>query len=331
MAAINDIPICTALAAVREDAHLRVYETDVDGGIREVQYEGRWMGGQQNNAIAKGKVGTPIAATSIGLQHIRVYYVTQNNCLGEAAYDSGSGWYDGNLTAQQFNVAPESSVAAVLLGGQTTLRVYGQLPDNTIQEWVCKLQPIRLPQAIPDLTFLDTGEHGWTLGSNLGHALPGTQIAATTWGNNPVHIRYAYLLFSHTYTNTQRSVYAQDTSLNVFEKTWDGQGWHTGGLRFSNPIPRAALAVTSWGGDDGLGIRLYYGAPGNVVREKAWDGGGGWYDGGFEQACIPASNIAAIPLGILRVYLQTGTEDTAVTEYMWSNGWQVGYRALPPA
>lgn len=298
MAAINDILIRTALAAVREDDHLRVYETDVQGGIREVQYDGQWTGGEPRNMIARGKIGTPVAATSIGLQHIRVYYVTPDNCLGEAAYDSGSGWYDGNLSAQKFDVAPESSVAAVFLGGQTTLRVYGQLPDNTIQEWVY------------------TGEHGWTGGSNLGPALPGTQIAATTWGNSPLHIR----------------VYAQDTSLNVFEKTWDGRGWHTGGLGFSNPIPRAALAVTSWGGDgEQLGIRLYYGAPDNVIREKAWDGGGGWYDGGFEAACIPASNVAAIPLGILRVYLQNGTEDTAVTEYMWSDGWRVGYPALPPA
>jgi hypothetical protein len=331
MAAINDILIRTALAAVREDDHLRVYETDVQGGIREVQYDGQWTGGEPRNMIARGKIGTPVAATSIGLQHIRVYYVTPDNCLGEAAYDSGSGWYDGNLSAQKFDVAPESSVAAVFLGGQTTLRVYGQLPDNTIQEWVCKLQPTPLLQA-SDLNFLDTGEHGWTGGSNLGPALPGTQIAATTWGNSPLHIRYAYLLFSHTSTDTRHSVYAQDTSLNVFEKTWDGRGWHTGGLGFSNPIPRAALAVTSWGGDgEQLGIRLYYGAPDNVIREKAWDGGGGWYDGGFEAACIPASNVAAIPLGILRVYLQNGTEDTAVTEYMWSDGWRVGYPALPPA
>jgi hypothetical protein len=297
MAAINDILIRTALAAVRKDSHLRVYQTAVDGGIREVQYEGKWMGGEARNVIATGKIGTPVAATSIGFQHIRVYYVTPDNHLGEAAYDSGSGWYNGNLSSQKFAVAPYSSVAAIFLGGQTILRVYGQLHDNTIQEWVYG------------------GGSGWTVGSNLGPALPGTQIAATTWGNDPFHLR----------------VYAQDANLNVFEKTWDGHGWHTGGLSFPTKIPRAALGVTSWGEGGSLGIRLYYGAPGNVVKEKAWDGSGGWYDGGFEEECIPASNVAAIPLDVLRVYLQNGTKDTAVTEYMWSNGWRVGHAALPPA
>ena len=117
----------------------------------------------------------------------------------------------------------------------------------------------------------------------------------------------------------------------MIEKTWDGHGWSTGGLHFANKITRAALGVTSWGEGGSLGIRLYYGAPGNVIKEKAWDGSGGWYDGGFQQACIPASNVAAIPLDVLRVYIQNGTKDTAVTEYMWSGGWSVGQAALPPA
>ncbi|KAK4118852.1 fungal fucose-specific lectin [Parathielavia appendiculata] len=296
MAAINDILIPCALAAVRKDNQLRVYETAVDGGIREVQYEGQWMGGEPGNVIATGKVGTPIAATNIGFEHIRVYYVTPDNRLGEAAYDAGAGWYDGNLTDQEFDVAPYSSVAAIFLGGKTILRVYGQLSDNTIQEWVWD-------------------GSGWTKGSNLGPALPGTQIAATTWGKDPYHLR----------------VYAQDANLNIFEKTWDGAGWHTGQLHFRTQVPQAALGVTSWGEGGSLGIRLYYGAEDNVIKEKAWDGSGGWYDGAFEEACLPGSNVAAIPLDILRVYLQNGTDGAAVTEFMWSDGWSVGYAALPPA
>jgi hypothetical protein len=137
MAAINEILIRTSLAAVRKEAHLRIYQTDVNGGIREVQYEGKWMGGEPRNVIATGKIGTPVAATNIGFQHIRVYYVTPENHLGEAAYDSGKGWYNGGLSSMKFGVAPYSSVAAIFLGGETVLRVYGQLPDNTIQEWVC--------------------------------------------------------------------------------------------------------------------------------------------------------------------------------------------------
>ena len=55
-------------------------------------------------------------------------------------------------------------------------------------------------------------------------------------------------------------------------------------------------------------------------------------DGGFVESSIPASNIAAIPLDVLRVFLQNGTVGTAVTELAWgSNGWEVGKAALPPA
>lgn len=199
MSAINEILIRTAVAAVRKDAHLRVYETAVDGGIREVQYEGKWTGGEARNVIAKGKIGTPVAATSLGLDHIRVYYVTPENHLGEAAYDSGKGWYNGDLSSKKFNVAPYSSVSAVYLGGQSILRVYGQLTNNTIQEWVCTLQTHPLSRqtgeqrvlTFPSLKLGDSGNSGWTVGSNLGPALPGTQLAATTWGKNPYHIRYA--------------------------------------------------------------------------------------------------------------------------------------------
>ncbi|KAK4169691.1 fucose-specific lectin [Cladorrhinum sp. PSN259] len=295
MAAINEIQVRSGVAAVRKDSHLRIYETAVDGGIREVQYEGSWGGGTSRNVIATGKIGTPVAATSLGLEHIRVYYVTADNKLGEAAYDSGKGWYNGDLTKANFSVAPYSSVAAVYLRHESVLRVYAQHTDDTIQEYCWDGK-------------------GWTKGTNLGQALPGTQIAATTWGTKDLHIR----------------VYAQDADLNIFEKAWDG-GWSTGQLRFANKVTRAALGVTSWGEGSSLGIRLYYGAPGDLIKEKAWDGSGNWYDGGFSQPCIPASSVAAIPLDVLRVYIQNGTKNTAFTEYAWNGGWVVGHSALPPA
>ncbi len=137
MAAINDISIRTALAAVNQDSHLRIYETTVDGAIREVQFEGSWTGGTSSNVIATGKIGTPVAATSLGLDHIRVYYISADNKLGEAAFDTGKGWSSGGLTSSSIAVAPYSSVSAVYLGGQNILRVYGQLPNNSIQEWCC--------------------------------------------------------------------------------------------------------------------------------------------------------------------------------------------------
>jgi len=300
MSAIDQISLRTAVAAVAKDTHIRVYETAVDGGIREAQHDNTWTGGTANNIIATGKIGTPVAATSLALDHIRVYYVGTDNNLKEAAYDSGKGWYNGNLSSARFSVAPYSSVAAVYLGGRSVLRVYGQVQNNTIQEWC----------------WNDDGK-GWVTGSNLGPALPGSQIAATSWGTSTIHIR----------------VYAQGTNLNVFEKCWDGNGWYTGALSFPNSVVRAALGVTSWGDSGtGLGIRVYYGAAGDVIKEKCWDGNGGWYDGAFSQACVPASNVAAIPLGVLRVYVQKGSNNTAVTEFAWTgSAWTVGNPALPPA
>ncbi|KAK5658021.1 hypothetical protein OQA88_2575 [Cercophora sp. LCS_1] len=294
---VNEISIRTAVAGIRENTRLRVYVTAVDGGIREIQFEDStgWTGGTSHNVIAKGKIGTPIAATSLGLRNIRVYYITTGNHLGEAAWD-GEGWYNGVLSKRSYDVAPYSSVSAVFLGGTTNLRVYAQLTNDTIQEWTC-----------------DSG-NGWQVGTNLGPALPGTQIAATTWATDTIHIR----------------VYAQAQNLDIFEECWDGSGWYTGGLSFHSPVMRAALAVTLRDGEKLVPrIRLYYGAPNNVIKETCSDGNG-WYDGDFIQNSIPASNVAA--LDGQRVYLQNGTGYTAVTEYVWgSRGWQLGKAALPPA
>jgi hypothetical protein len=190
----------------------------------------------------------------------------------------------------------------------------------------------------------DNNGKGWTTGTNFGAALPGTSIAATSWGNGSPHhyIRYGESIlalqtsFLPSFHNLSRSLtalrlYYQDTSLNIIEKAWDGTGWYTGGLHFSNGVTRTTLGVTSWSeGSSVKGIRLYYSAPSNIIKEKAWDGNG-WYDGGFSQPSIPASNVAALPLPVLRVYLQNGTQGTAVTEFAWNGGWVVGHTALPPA
>jgi len=138
MSAINEISIRTAVAAVRKDSHIRVYQTAVDGGIREVQYDGSWTGGTSRNVIATGKIGTPVTATSQGLDHIRVYYIGTDNKLKEECFDVGKGWYNGSLSSAGFAVAPYSGVAAVYLGDSGLLRIYSQSPDNTIQEWCCK-------------------------------------------------------------------------------------------------------------------------------------------------------------------------------------------------
>lgn len=298
-ASINEIAIRTSVAAINKGTSLRVYETDIEGKIRETQYEGKWTGGTSANAIGHGKIGTPVAATSLGLSSIRVYFIGPDNKVHESCYDSGRSWYDGDLTKAGFAVAPYSGIAGVFIDSHSTLRVYGQLANNTIQEWC----------------WNNDGK-AWHTGTNLGAALPGTSIAATSWGNGSPHfIR----------------VYFQDTSLNIIEKAWDGKGWYNGGLHFTNDVTRTTLGVTSWThGNTSPAIRLYYSAPSNIIKEKAWDGSG-WYDGNFAQPSLPASNVAAIPEPVLRVYIQNGTQDTAVTEFAWNHGWVTGKDALPPA
>ncbi|EFY86619.1 hypothetical protein MAC_07308 [Metarhizium acridum CQMa 102] len=275
-AEINDIAMRASVAAVSKGSSIRVYESD-------------------------GKIGSPVAATSLGLDFIRVYYIGEDNKAREICYDKhGRHWYNGALN-DRFRLAPYSGLAAIYLEApddQKLIRIYGQLEDdNTIQEWC-----------------YDT-KHGWTLGSNIGDAVPGSSIAATTWAQSPHQIR----------------VYVQDANLNIIEKAYDGSRWHTGGLHIKDATPRAAVGVTSWTEHGNVSIRLYYGSPGNVIKEKAWDHGKGWYDGDFSQGSVPASHVAATPKPTLRVYIQNGTKYTAVTEFAWEGRWDVGQQALPPA
>ncbi|KAL2128753.1 hypothetical protein VTI74DRAFT_8688 [Chaetomium olivicolor] len=297
MSTINDISIRTPLAAVANGAHIRVYQLAVDGGVRETLYEGGWTGGQAENTIGTVRLNSPLAATALALDHIRVYGIDNDSTLKEFAYDADQGWYLGGLTGQ-FSVAPYSAVAAVFLANKTKLRVYAQLPDNTIQEY-------------------SWDGNGWYKDQNLGQALPGTSIAATSWGESEDSISIR--------------VYFQDTDKNVIEKGHDpnSSGWYTGYLSFKNDVTRASLAAVSWGGPH---VRLYYTAPDGCIREKV--SGGHWSDGQFVQPALPASSVAAITIGgpQLRIYLQNGTDNTAVTEFIPSgDGGVVGYQALPPA
>jgi hypothetical protein len=122
-------------------------------------------------------------------------------------------------------------------------------------------------------------------------------------------------------------VYFQTVNLHVVEQCFDGEGWVQGGGGFENVLPRASMAVTSWG--DGV-IRIYYTTHGNIITERCWDGYG-WNNGGFREGCMPGSKIAVTPAPVLRVYFQQGNMTSAVTEWMYNNGWGVGNSTLPPA
>ncbi len=146
----------SAIAAVNSGDHLRVYTQDVQGNIRESSYEGKWSNGTIKNVIAKGKIGSPIAACSKALNEVgvpvrvryfclenlnhaqvRVYYVSVDNKLREHCYSANKGWYAGDLNSSNVAVAPYSKVAACFLavGSDLELRVYCQSHDNSIQEY----------------------------------------------------------------------------------------------------------------------------------------------------------------------------------------------------
>jgi len=63
------------------------------------------------------------------------------------------GQYNGDLSRADFSVAPYSGISAVFLGGHSILRVYGQLPNDTIQEWCCA-SPASSPFTLARLVML---------------------------------------------------------------------------------------------------------------------------------------------------------------------------------
>ncbi|PHH81016.1 hypothetical protein CDD80_4320 [Ophiocordyceps camponoti-rufipedis] len=300
MTIYDEIAYRTQLAAVNKGSNIRLYVVDVDGGIREIVYDGKWSGGTSSNVITRGKVDTPLAATSLDLDHIRLFYVGADNKGKEYGLDKWGKWHQGGFSNSGFKLASFSGgIAAICLGGNRyKLRVFAQLEDESIQEFSCKsTRSLR----------------SWQRGVNLGHAIQGTAIAATTWGTSPTHMR----------------VYFQDQDSHIVEKAWDGS-WSTGGLRIVDQPPRASLAVTSWIEGDNPSIRLLYSSSITTIKEKAF-GENGWYDGGFEQDGVPGSNVAVLPMPTMRVYLQSGAFGTGVTEYALEDKWNASQEALPPS
>ncbi|OBT70265.1 hypothetical protein VE03_00307 [Pseudogymnoascus sp. 23342-1-I1] len=301
----SDIILNTAIAAVNNNDHLRVYTQDTKGGIRESLYEGKWQNGNGGNTIVTAKPNSPIAATSKELNEIRVYTLSTDNVLTETAYSANRGWYTGDLGTKKFVVAPHSKIAATFLatGSSLQLRVYAQLPDNTIQEY-----------------GYDSPSSGWVKQTNLGIAVAGSSIATTSFNFSSISIR----------------TYIQTPTLSLAEHAYDSpKGWYTGALNAAAP-PLATIAATSFPlSASKIALRVYHTAADKTLVERAYDGDG-WYAGAFVQRTVEESRAAVVAWGggggtQLRVYLQNGTQGTAVSEWVWSGAWVKGAVALPPA
>ncbi|OBT90746.1 hypothetical protein VE02_00672 [Pseudogymnoascus sp. 03VT05] len=180
------------------------------------------------------------------------------------------------------------------------LRVYAQLPDNTIQEY-----------------GYDSSSTGWVKQTNLGTAVAGSSIATTSFNISSLSIR------------TNPHPLPRRTRLRHPQRVvhWRLQP----PLR---PPPRASIAVTSYPSSSGISLRVYHAAAGNTLLERAYDGDG-WYAGGFVQRTVPGTQAAVISWTTegtqLRVYFQNGTQVSGVSEWVWSGGWVRGVEAIPPA
>ncbi|KAK4222663.1 fungal fucose-specific lectin-domain-containing protein [Podospora fimiseda] len=285
-------------------------------------------------AADEGKLGESIVLITNSVAGLRAQMsvVMQNktNIKGIVAYESYGFVYPDNINVTEV----KGGFGPVVVGVEEFKKltrvkiqfVWGDNRDEEKDDWLIQCRKvvklINMYGGNAEILHLAKEEGGFLRGS--------THSPMADLDNQKV----AGLLSEWLREKGMDGVYAQNQNLNIFEKVWDGEGpWYTGGLNFSNKVTRTALGVTSWGDGGSLGIRLYYGTPGNLIKEKAWDGSrGGWYDGGFSQPSIPALSVAAIPLDVLRVYLQNGTQNTAFTEFAWTNsGWTVGKAALPPA
>ncbi|KUJ07134.1 fungal fucose-specific lectin [Mollisia scopiformis] len=298
--AVNQISFRTPLGAVNNGSSIRVYSQAVDSGIRESAYEGVWTGGK--NPLVTAKLNSPIAATSVGLTNISVYYLLPDNTLGEQCYDQGKGWYNGALTGAKFPVAAYTSIAACYLPGSGTdarIRVYAQVEDNTIQEF-----------------GIDNPNKGWFKMTNLGAALPGAGIATCAYAlkNSAISIR----------------TYTQDNNLTLVEHAYDtGKGWFMGSFSVPDAVTRASIAVYAFNTgatSSNVSLRVYYSGKDGLMLEKGFDGL--WYQGAFSVPSIPGSAVGCIQA---RIYRQNGTDVSAVSEWMWTGKWIAGQAALPPA
>ncbi|KAI1409910.1 kinase-like domain-containing protein [Hypoxylon sp. FL1857] len=178
----NPIEKHTYIAAVGWSSERRLYFQGTDGGIRQAtrkQYDSAWEGGRVEDAIAKGKLCTPIAATawqqSGGHRQpmIRVYYLDENNFIRERAWDPILQWTDGALNECNIKAASFSELAVTSWGDGNIILCY-QDDDRTIRilhgwaprsEWrrgsTLKIAPVGSPLAATNFEHL--GNRGFRL------------------------------------------------------------------------------------------------------------------------------------------------------------------------
>ncbi|KAF8459743.1 fucose-specific lectin [Kalaharituber pfeilii] len=201
--------INTPLAAVTwgSSPHIRVYYVDDNDTLQEHCWDSSWYHGALGNSNVKVSSNSKIGAcTWSATPSIRVYYQeASSTTLREYGWD-GSGWYQGAFKID--HAIDGSSIAAVALRNQASLRIYYQTSDLWIREhcW----------------------EGHWTAGHNLTQAPGCTTIGAITWSSDP-----------------QIRVYFHDYNGGILENAYSG-GWNTP-VKLTNALRDTYLSVCCWG------------------------------------------------------------------------------------
>ncbi|KAL2808439.1 fungal fucose-specific lectin [Aspergillus granulosus] len=295
-----------AITALNKEDNIRVFSQDTSGGIRETTCQnGRWSGGTEDNVIARGILGTPIAALCRNMDEmLHVFFIGEGNMVRQMHRDSRGQWGEGDINKMNIRVAPYAMMCACFVeGSNPSMRLYVQMTDNTIQEFGC-----------------DESNQGWSRLTNIGAALPGTGLACTSTPSRDAHIR----------------LFCQNEHMDIVEHYCrDGRTWRPGTLHIKRALPRTDLTAVTCGNTGDTRTQMYYVDRDNRLKEM-YTTSDKWHVGDFDQHCVPGSQVAAVSWGSgrdcnIRLYFQGGHQVTAITEWKYHGKWEEGQKGLPPA
>ncbi|PHH71332.1 hypothetical protein CDD80_5351 [Ophiocordyceps camponoti-rufipedis] len=296
----DDITLGAGFAVCTNDEHsIRIYLMDVHGEIREIhRNSGNWHKGSSLSHLQEGdgKVGTCVGASSIGLDFINVYFIRGSDLRVRAiAYGDGGDHWGADIMCRQnwFASATAKCIAATIIDKKQHMRrCYWQFDDHHVWEVVQREE-----------SFAGSSPSWqWGRGADFGPAMKGTGVACIAWGEVPGNMR----------------VFFQNEKGVIIEKAWDGSSWSTREITdITDAVARTPLAVAQMDDDH---IRLFYVNREWKVKEKIttirrvshW--GNGWID----IKVAANTHIAATSRPFNTIYVQEGTNGSAISEWSWA-------------
>ncbi|KAF2966505.1 hypothetical protein GQX73_g7044 [Xylaria multiplex] len=274
----------------------KVYYQDTEDVIHELTCSND-SGWQDTSTNFTAKPGSPLASVSFNSgNEVHVYIVSAEGYLEERVYSSEQdGWSPGTLDNSRFRVAEASRLAAVSWPEDSSIRLYAQNPDDTIQEYQYEAStgwknPVVLPSAefgssLAAMFWEDNGHHirvyyidpdstvkeqrydpkeGWRAGVPIVRTSSSfASIAAVAWFDSSAHQR----------------VYLHDSSGNITEYEWNtaNNEWTSKGPVIGPLTFGRHIAALEW--KTGTELRVFYQDDDNTIREQAKSDEGEWYPG----------------------------------------------------